>query len=186
MTKKTKKTAKKKLTLKEKRFCQEYIVSSVGRTSAIHAGYSENSAGEIAYQLLRKPHIIEYIDLLTAERNERMQLSADRVLGELKRIAFLDVTKIVGYDPKKRLITIEGFNALTPDERACIKSMNMTKGGYIKLSFYDKLAALDKLGKNLKLFTDVTENKHSFNQMGRVMVGDQALSFEVGQEPDKE
>lgn len=51
------------------------------------------------------------------------------------------------------------------------------------------LKGLELLGKNKKLWVDVTENKFDLTQMGRVMMKDAqgnavALEFNVGQEPN--
>ena len=47
------------------------------------------------------------------------------------------------------------------------------------------LKGFELLGKYLKLFTDVQEQKHTFTQMGEVKIGDQPLIFNVGDEPNE-
>ncbi|NBX03922.1 MAG: terminase small subunit [Alphaproteobacteria bacterium] len=44
----------------------------------------------------------------------------------------------------------------------------------------DRLSALDKLGKHLKLFTEQHEQLHSFNVMPTVKLGGKELIFDVG------
>lgn len=51
-----------KLTEKQKAFADYYIESLNAKDSAIKAGYSENTAGEMGYENLNKPHIKDYID----------------------------------------------------------------------------------------------------------------------------
>jgi len=69
-----------KLTAKQERFCQEYIIDCNGTQAAIRASYSEKTAGVIACEHLKKPKIQARI----AELQERMAkvagLSAEYVL----------------------------------------------------------------------------------------------------------
>jgi phage terminase small subunit len=54
-------TKKKKLTLKQAKFTKEYLKSGNGTQAAIKAGYSKNSAHDIASENLRKPEIKEAV-----------------------------------------------------------------------------------------------------------------------------
>ena len=51
-----------KLTIKQKKFANQYILGGNARRSAIDAGYSKKTASETGYENLNKPHIVEYID----------------------------------------------------------------------------------------------------------------------------
>ena len=55
------------LNAKQKRFCEEYILDSNATQASIRAGYSENTAKEIGYEHLTKPHIMAYINELNAK-----------------------------------------------------------------------------------------------------------------------
>lgn len=52
----------KKLTVKQKRFADNYIETGNARQSAINAGYSEKTSAETGYENLNKPHIARYIE----------------------------------------------------------------------------------------------------------------------------
>jgi len=93
-----------KLTDKQEQFCQEYLIDLNATQAAIRAGYSENTASETGYENLRKPQIAGRIAELKAERQERVQITQDRVLLEYSRLAFLDVRKL--YDENGRLLPI--------------------------------------------------------------------------------
>ena len=74
-----------KLTLKQKKFADEYIISGNIYNSLIKAGYSENYAKSRGYEMLENVGIKSYIDerlkevkkanLLTLE--EAMQITSD-------------------------------------------------------------------------------------------------------------
>ena len=51
-----------KLTVKQKRFADNYIRTGNARQSAIEAGYSEKTASVIASENLTKPNILRYIE----------------------------------------------------------------------------------------------------------------------------
>lgn len=58
-----------KLTLKQKRFADEYIISANATAAAIKAGYSKKTARSIGQENLTKPDIKAYID----ERLEKLE-----------------------------------------------------------------------------------------------------------------
>lgn len=75
------------LNAKQERFCNEYIIDLNGTQAAIRAGYSEDSAGSIASEILTKPEIQARIEALKLERSMRTDISADYVLSGLKEVA---------------------------------------------------------------------------------------------------
>lgn len=84
-----------KLTDKQKAFVTEYLVDLNATQSAIRAGYSSKRASEIAYQLLQKTTVQQAIDEAQANRAERTEITADRVVQELWNIVTVDANEIV-------------------------------------------------------------------------------------------
>ncbi len=78
------------LTSKQSEFCIEYLVDFNATQAAIRAGYciSPKVAAAQGHENLRKPKILKRIRKLVAERNTRTLVAADRVMGELAKIAF--------------------------------------------------------------------------------------------------
>ena len=70
-----------KLTAKQDRFCDEYLIDCNGTQAAIRAGYSERTANRIASQLLAKKEIQEAI----SERQKRLSENLDFDVLELKK-----------------------------------------------------------------------------------------------------
>lgn len=83
-----------KLTEKEEQFCQAYLIDFNGAKAARLAGYSENTAAEIAYQNFRKLHIQARIQELRTEMSKGFNITRERLAQELALIAFGD-TKTV-------------------------------------------------------------------------------------------
>lgn len=76
----------KKLTPRQQRFVEEYLIDLNGTQAAIRAGYSAKSAGRQALELLQKTLIVSAVAQAQKGRSERLQLSADMVAQELWKL----------------------------------------------------------------------------------------------------
>ena len=109
----------KKLTTKEQLFVMEYLACNSGAEAARRAGYSENTAKEIAYENLTKPHIKDAIEQKRTEQlgdiesrtdwlvNRLTVEATDETNGESTRVRALEVLgKVFGsYAPEKAEVT---------------------------------------------------------------------------------
>lgn len=77
---------KTKLTAKQKRFCEEYLIDLNATQAAIRAGYSEKTACAIGTENLRKPNIAIFITEMKAKRSEETRIDAAWVLKSAKRV----------------------------------------------------------------------------------------------------
>lgn len=75
-----------KLRDKQKRFIEEYLIDLNATKAAIRAGYSKDTAKEIGYENLTKPHIQEAIAKAQNKRSERTQLTQDEVIADLREL----------------------------------------------------------------------------------------------------
>lgn len=69
-----------KLSAKEIRFCEEYVFDNNATQAAIRAGYSENSARQIASENLSKPHISDYIAELRKSKADELNITMNDML----------------------------------------------------------------------------------------------------------
>lgn len=152
--------AKDKLNEKQKRFAAEYIIDLNGTQAAIRAGYAENSAAEQASDLLRNPNIAELIQKAMDKRAVRTQVTADRVLSELARLAFSNMEDFI--DPETGS---PKFKDLTRDQWASVQEITEDATGGSndgerrlvlrrKFKLADKGQNLERIGRHLQLFTD--------------------------------
>lgn len=74
------------LTLKQKRFVEEYLVDCNGTQAAIRAGYSERTAEKIAANLVVKSGIQAAIEKGMKAKQKRTRLDADWVLKRWEEI----------------------------------------------------------------------------------------------------
>lgn len=94
-----------KLTLKQKRFADEYIISGNATQSAIKAGYSEKTAGVIGDENLKKPYISEYIKNRLEELNRKKTMDLQEAIERTSSIARGEVQK--GYSKSINKLTGE-------------------------------------------------------------------------------
>lgn len=86
---------KAKLTEKQQRFVDEYLIDLNATQAAIRAGYSVKTANEQGSQNLAKLSIQQAIAEQMAERSKRTGINQDRVVLELAKIALVKMTDIV-------------------------------------------------------------------------------------------
>ena len=75
-----------KLTAKQQRFVDEYLIDLNATQAAIRAGYSEKTAFSIGTENLRKPLIQKAIQQRKQAREQRTEITQDRVIQELSAI----------------------------------------------------------------------------------------------------
>lgn len=75
-----------KMTAKQMRFCDEYLIDLNATQAAIRAGYSEKTAGVMAAENLTKPIIKEYIEKRMAEKEDSLIADQNEVLKYLTSV----------------------------------------------------------------------------------------------------
>lgn len=139
------------LTDKQRRFCEEYVIDWNGSRAAIAAGYSENTAKEIASENLTKPNIQEYIEAIQKDLSKLSGVTALRNILELKKIAYASIAQF-----KDGWMTEKDFNDLTEDQKSCLseivhqtKSYKDSTEKFVKFRLHDKQKAIELLNKML-------------------------------------
>lgn len=145
---------KAKLTEKQQRFVDEYLIDLNATQAAIRAGYSVKTANEQGSQNLAKLSIQQAIAEKMAERSKRTGINQDRVVLELAKIALVKMTDIV--DSQGRI-----KSTATDDDLACIESVKYKEsesdtGSSVEreVKIASKLKALELLGKHLGMWND--------------------------------
>lgn len=147
------------MTGKQAAFVREYLIDLNATQAAIRAGYSEKTAGAVGFENLRKPKIARAIQAALGKRAERTEVTADRVLTELARIAFADLRDLFTWDEERACFVPS--RDLTEDQAAAISSIKAKTTRIprengddleeirLELKTYDKVAALREIGKHL-------------------------------------
>ena len=115
-----------KLTLKQKKFADEYLISGNATEAAVNAGYSEKYAGANADKLLKNTKIKAYIDARLAELESQKIASQEEVLQYL--------TSVMRGESSSAVLVVEGTGEGTsaaklvykpPDERERTKAAEL-------------------------------------------------------------
>lgn len=135
-----------KLTPKQQRFADEYIIDLNATQAAIRAGYSVKTAREQACVLLTNLNIQAAVQKALKKRAERTQITADRVLEELAKIAFSNIVDYVSFNGST--VTLGDSEQIEREKLAAIESVSEGKDG-VKLKLHNKLTALNALSQHL-------------------------------------
>ncbi|AMD96151.1 terminase [Streptococcus sp. oral taxon 431] len=124
-----------KLTLKQQRFADEYIISGNATDAAIKAGYSSKYANTNASKLLQNTTIKSYID-------ERLtQLASEKIATQEEVLTYL-TSVMRGETQEQTLISIGELGQTITD---------------IDVGAKDRIKAAELLGKRHRLWTDKVE-----------------------------
>lgn len=139
-----------KITPKQQRFCDEYLVDLNATQAAIRAGYSAKTANEQAARLLAKVSIKEFIDARMAEKTSELIASQDEVLKYL--------TRVMRGESQASVLARTEFGAEIPIDKAPDEK--------------ERLKAAELLGKRYGLFTERVESDVDMNLNIKVDYGD--------------
>ncbi len=166
------------LTDKQKRFCEEYLIDLNATQAAIRAGYSSKTAEQTASRLLRNVKVQEYIAKRQKELSRSTEITQERVIKELALIAFsnnADYSRVV---EKKMQTEVDGVlvdvldedgkpimyrtvepvltDELTEEQKRALAVIKKGRDG-LEVKSFDKVRALELLGKHLGIFTEKIE-----------------------------
>lgn len=155
------------LTPKQKIFADEYLID-LNATRAYKVAYPSCKKDETAAvngsKLLRNTKVEEYIQERMKDREQRTEITQDRVLQELAKLGFFDIRKL--FDDSGKPLDITGLDNETAACIAGLEVMDVYEGtgedkefvGYVKkYKLSDKLKALELIGRHLGMFKDKVE-----------------------------
>jgi phage terminase small subunit len=148
----------RKLTKKQAVFVEEYLVDLNATQAAIRAGYSPTTAHKTGSQLLGKSVVSQAVNARIKDREARTQITQDKVLREIARIALADPRKVMTWGPGG--IVLADSQALSEDDAAVVGEVSESfteNGRTLRVKMNDKLRALEMLGRHLGLFKEKIE-----------------------------
>jgi phage terminase small subunit len=195
-----------KMTAKQQRFCDEYLIDLNATQAAIRAGYKERYAHTNANKLLQNTTIIEYIQKKQQDREQRTEITQDMVLRELAIIAFsnaADYAKVIEKELTQEIggseipvLDAEGkpvtyktvepilTDDLTEDQKKALAVIKKGRDGF-EVKPYDKLRALEMLGRHLGMW-DKKSEKDIEEQIARIEKTKAETARIKGEDPDGE
>lgn len=167
-----------RLTDKQRKFCDEYLIDLNATQAAIRAGYTEKYANTNASKLLQNTTISQYIGERQKELSHKTEITQERVIRELALIAFSNATDYARVVEKKMKIEVNGVlvdaldedgkpvmyrtvepvltEELTEEQKRALAVIKKGREG-LEVKSCDKVKALELLGKHLGIFTDKIE-----------------------------
>lgn len=148
-----------KLTKKQERFVEEYLLDFNTTQAAVRAGYSKLHAGRIGYENLQKVHIQSAINYKQKQLMVSSGVTPERVVKELTKLAFLEPGDL--FDSEWNIRPHEQV----PDQvKAAITSVSRTTtpsgGSTVKVTLVNKLGAIEALARILGMLNpDRTKNE---------------------------
>lgn len=142
-------------TAKQQRFVEEYLKDLNATQAAIRAGYSYKTADQIGSELLQKTSVKEAVKIGMAKRSARTGVTQDQVLNELRRIAFGSMADLAKWNASG--VSFRDSDHLSEDELANVSEVSESTnqhGGSLKIKQFDKVKALELLGRHLGMWND--------------------------------
>lgn len=161
----------------EQRFALEYL-QCVNKTLAARRVYGAKDAVQKGYQVSKRPDVAAAIEAGLREQNERTHNDPDRVIRELMLIAYADPRDLIdehgeflelrdlapemrraiaSIDVLRETVTSENVVEGKDGEAATSTQRVTTRARVLRYRLVAKTAAIELLGKRLKLFTDRLE-----------------------------
>ena len=161
-----------KMTDKQKRFCDEYLIDLNATQAAIRAGYSKKTAGVIGDENLKKPYIKEYIEKRMAEKESELIASQDEVMKYLTAVMRRQKTESV-------VVTLkEETSKYIPDENGTMRKQTIRREVpevvKIPAMLRDSNKAAELLGKAYGIYTDKVETDIDMDLNIVIDYGDEA------------
>lgn len=145
------------LNARQQAFVREYLVDLVAAAAARRAGYSARTADRQGHDLLKVPEIAAAIEAAQKARAEAVQVRGEDVLRELVRVGLADPAS--AFSEVGELLPLR---EMPPEVRRAIAGVEVrtepgTGSVVTRIKWWDKVRALDLLGRHLGLYLDRQE-----------------------------
>lgn len=166
-------------------FCLEYVKDLNATQAAIRAGYSEDTARNIASENLAKPDIETAVANLARARTAKVGLTGEFLLQESLRIASHDILN--AFDPETN--SLKDLREIDVDTRRAIASVKIKAlydadgkriGETQEVKFYDKTKGIDLCGRHLGMWLE-----KEIERSGEEYAFEGDIGSRLREEPDK-
>lgn len=156
------------LTDKQKKFCEEFLIDFNGTQAAIRAGYSKKTAFVQASRLLSNAKVSEYLDVRRQRIMNKLEISQERTMQEIGRIAFSDIRKL--FNENGELLPFKDLDEDSASVLASVETEELFEGTgkerhsigvSRKIKLHNKVSALEMLAKHFKIFSDAPTNNNT-------------------------
>jgi phage terminase small subunit len=192
-----------KLTIKQEKYVQGLFAGLSQREAYKEAFNCSNMADktidENACRLANDSKVVARIEELTNELKDRNMVTVERVLSELAKVGFADIKDYLEFGTEKTLTgydedgnEVYGYKQVVKAkpsvevDGSLISEVSISQKGVFSFKLHDKMAALDKMGKHLGMFTDKIDIGNKDNKPFEVITAeDKQLLERVAKRLDK-
>lgn len=141
----------RRLTPKQQKFVDFYIIFENATEAARRAGYREKWATKIGPKLIGMDRIQEAINAAARKTITARNITKGRVLAELARIGFSNLDDLATWG--ERGVKLRDSAKVGRHKKAAVQEISQKSGNTeeIKIKLHDKVRALDTLAKYLGL-----------------------------------
>lgn len=152
----------KSLTDKQEAFVQEYLKDENGtqailRLPNLFKVNSDNAASTQASEYLRNPAILERLAIIRGAILDKANYGREELLSEYKALAHTNISDFLkngaeSEDGKTLTMTLIHFRQLPRELTRAVKQVKTKPNGEVEFTLYDKVKAMEGLGKHFGLF----------------------------------
>lgn len=162
-----------KLTPKQERFCEEYVIDLNATQAAIRAGYSQKTANEQSSRLLANVNIQSYISELKNKASEIIEISHQYVLNTLKQWLEYDITETIELEPAQiKQLPIEIKRLITSYKITRIELGEDVVKTTIELKFVSKEKAIEMVNRHIGFY-------EKDNEQSKALIIQQITGMEI-------
>lgn len=145
-------------------FSDEYLIDR-NATRAYMVAYPSvknyQTAAAAASRLLKNVKVIAYLNEKMKVHAEHAEISAENTLRGINYIASANICDLVksvpGASNRGKKLIVKDIDDLPLELQMAVKSIKVKANGEIELTMYDKVKALELLGRHQALFTENLE-----------------------------
>ena len=125
-----------KLSAKQQRFCDEYLIDLNATQAAIRSGYSEKTAYSQGQRMLKNVEVKAYLD------SELERIRSEKIADATEVMEYL--TKVLRGESQSEIVVVENIGDFTSEARKIQKAPDEK----------ERLKAAELLGKRYNMFSD--------------------------------
>lgn len=128
--------ASDRMTAKQKRFCDEYLIDLNATQAAIRSGYSEKTAYSQGQRMLKNVEVKAYLD------EQMAKIQGEKIADATEVMEYL--TRVLRGESQSEIVVVENIGDFTSEARRIQKAPDEK----------ERLKAAELLGKRYNLFSD--------------------------------
>lgn len=136
----------KKLTDRERVFCEQYLVDLNKTAAALRCGFGSDahSAATIGYELFKRPQVIEALDKAFQAKSAGARMT---IIDRLMAITEANIGDFFEWCDDVRGVVLKKGKDVPKELQSLIKAIEIGKDGRVKLTLHDPVRAAEILVK---------------------------------------